>query len=32
MRGDLEGLIRRYPTQSIAVGLAVGFLIARAFR
>lgn len=32
MRGDLEGVIRRYPTQSLAVGLALGFLLARAFR
>jgi ElaB/YqjD/DUF883 family membrane-anchored ribosome-binding protein len=32
MRGDLEDLIRRYPTQSIIVGLAAGFLLARAFR
>lgn len=32
MRGDLEGVIRRYPAQSLMVGLAVGFLVARAFR
>jgi len=32
MRSDLEGVIRRYPTQSLAVGLALGFLLARAFR
>jgi hypothetical protein len=32
MRGDLEDLIRRYPTQSLIVGLAAGFLLARAFR
>jgi len=32
MRGDLESVIRRYPTQSLAVGLAFGFLLARAFR
>jgi hypothetical protein len=32
MRGDLEDLIRRYPTQSVIVGLAAGFLLARAFR
>ena len=32
LRGDLEDLIRRYPTQSIVVGLAAGFLLARAFR
>lgn len=32
MRGDLEDLIRRYPAQSLLVGLAAGFLVARAFR
>lgn len=32
MRGDLEGLIRRYPAQSLLIGLAAGFLVARAFR
>jgi len=32
MRGDLEDLIRRYPAQSLAVGVALGFLVARAFR
>ena len=32
MRGDLEDLIRRHPTQSLMIGLAVGFLVARAFR
>lgn len=32
MRGDLEGLIRQYPAQSLAVGVALGFLLARAFR
>lgn len=32
MRGDLEGLIRQYPAQSLAVGIALGFLLARAFR
>jgi len=32
MRGDLEDLIRRYPTQTLVVGAALGFLLARAFR
>jgi ElaB/YqjD/DUF883 family membrane-anchored ribosome-binding protein len=32
MRGDLEDMIRKYPVQSIAVGLAAGFLLARLFR
>jgi len=32
MRGDLESLIRRYPAQSLVIGLAAGFLVARAFR
>jgi len=32
MRGDLEGFIRRYPAQSLLIGLAAGFLVARAFR
>jgi ElaB/YqjD/DUF883 family membrane-anchored ribosome-binding protein len=32
MRGDLETMIRKYPVQSIAVGLAAGFLLARVFR
>jgi hypothetical protein len=32
MRGDLEDLIRRYPAQSLVAGLAIGFLLARAFR
>jgi ElaB/YqjD/DUF883 family membrane-anchored ribosome-binding protein len=32
MRGDLESMIRKYPVQSIAVGLAAGFLLARMFR
>lgn len=32
MRGDLEGLIRQYPAQSLAIGIALGFLLARAFR
>ena len=31
-RADVEDMIRRHPTQSMAVGLAIGFLIARAFR
>lgn len=32
MRHDLEDLIRRHPAQSLAVGAAIGFLLARAFR
>jgi ElaB/YqjD/DUF883 family membrane-anchored ribosome-binding protein len=32
MQGDLENLIRRHPTQSLMIGLAIGFLVARAFR
>jgi hypothetical protein len=32
MRGDMESLIRRYPVQSLAVGLGIGFLMARALR
>jgi ElaB/YqjD/DUF883 family membrane-anchored ribosome-binding protein len=32
MRGDFESMIRKYPVQSIAVGLAAGFLLARLFR
>lgn len=32
VRGDVETMIRKYPVQSIAVGLAAGFLLARVFR
>jgi len=32
MRGDFESMIRKYPVQSIAVGVAAGFLLARMFR
>jgi len=32
VRGDMESLIRRYPVQSLAVGLGIGFLMARALR
>jgi len=32
VRGDMESLIRRYPVQSLAVGLGIGFLVARALR
>lgn len=32
LRGDLETMIRRHPTRSLAVGVAIGFLLARAFR
>ena len=32
VRGDLEQLVRRYPVQSLLVGLGVGYLLARATR
>jgi hypothetical protein len=32
LQSDLEDVIRRHPTQSLMIGLAVGFLLARAFR
>jgi hypothetical protein len=32
MRSDLEGLVRRYPVQSLLVGLGIGYLLARATR
>jgi len=32
IRGDVETMIRKYPMQSIAVGIAAGFLLARLFR
>ena len=32
VRGDLEQMIRRYPVQSLLVGLGVGYLLARATR
>jgi len=32
VRGDLEQIIRRYPVQSLLVGLGVGYLLARATR
>jgi methyl-accepting chemotaxis protein len=32
MRADLEGIIRRYPVQSLLVGLGVGYLLARSMR
>lgn len=32
IRGDLETVIRRRPIESLAVGLGLGFLIARALR
>jgi len=32
MRADVEGLIRRYPVQSLLVGLGVGYLLARSMR
>ena len=32
MRADLEDLIRRHPIESLLVGLAVGYLLARSMR
>jgi len=32
MRADVEGIIRRYPVQSLLVGLGVGYLLARSMR
>jgi len=32
VRGDLEQMIKRYPVQSLLVGLGVGYLLARATR
>lgn len=32
LRSELEGLIRRHPTESLVAGLAIGFLLARAVR
>lgn len=32
IRGDLEGIIRRRPLESLAVGLGLGFIIARGLR
>jgi len=32
IRADLEGIIRRYPVQSLLVGLGVGYLLARSMR
>jgi ElaB/YqjD/DUF883 family membrane-anchored ribosome-binding protein len=32
MRADLEGMIRRYPVQSLLIGLGVGYLLARSTR
>lgn len=32
LRGDLEDIIRRRPLESLAVGLGIGFLIARGLR
>jgi hypothetical protein len=31
MAEDLAALVRRYPVQSLFVGLGVGFLLAQAF-
>ena len=32
MRADLEGMIRRYPVQSLLIGFGVGYLLARSTR
>jgi hypothetical protein len=32
VRMDLEGMIRRHPIQALAVGLGLGYLVARAMR
>lgn len=32
MRADVEGIIRRYPVQSLLVGMGVGYLLARSMR
>ena len=32
MRADLEGVIRRYPIESLLVGLGIGYLLARSAR
>ncbi len=32
MRADVEGIIRRYPVQSLLVGLGLGYLLARSMR
>jgi len=32
MKADLEGLVKRYPTQALVGALAIGFLAARAMR
>jgi len=32
IRSDLEGIIRRYPFESLLVGLGVGYLLARSMR
>ena len=32
MRADLENIIRRYPVQSLLIGLGVGYLLARGTR
>jgi hypothetical protein len=32
MRGDLESMIRRYPTQSLLIGFGIGYLLARSTR
>jgi ABC-type transporter Mla subunit MlaD len=32
MRGDLEGMIRRYPVQSLLIGFGIGYLLARGTR
>ena len=32
MRADLEGIIRRHPIESLLIGLAAGYLLARSLR
>jgi len=32
IRSDLEGIIRRYPVESLLVGLGLGYLLARSMR
>ena len=32
MRADLEGIIRRHPIESLLIGLAAGYLLARGMR
>jgi hypothetical protein len=32
MANDVQEVLKRYPVQSLAVGVVLGFLVARAFR